>query len=289
MSDIKKALNGMSNDTYITPRTLNKVLPHNFKIYLESGEIDTINAKTLNGNLVGALGGYPLDIGTANTRDTWVPVFSGDSKLQHRDIPVLFNTVLGVSHAGTPDEGTFTDTGHGQALQRSGLFTRVMDGTWWNLINVRHRNGDTDGISYGMQILKHLTNVNDGLLIRSQSGGRWSDWEHIMRAKVLFDNMGGTIGTVPLSESAANFTYMEIICMRDNWEYSSGLIAYPNGQLVNLTTTQYYAGDGYGYLYPKQVLISGNNITVNYNKVCSMSGFVGDDNTNKIIKVIGYR
>ena len=285
MSDIKKALNGVSNDTYITPRTLNKVLPHNFKVYLESGDIDVIRAN----NYEGKWRGFTWDIGTANTRDTWVPVIDNYNNIQHRDIPTLFNTVLGVSHAGSPDEGTFTDTGYGQALQRSGLFTRVMDGTWWNLINVRHRNGETDGINYGMQILKHLTNTNDGLLIRSQSGGGWSDWEHILRSKVLFDNMNGTSGTVPLSESAANFIYLEILCFRHDGFYSSGLIPYPNGKAVYLSHSIFYAPDNAVYNYPKRVVISGTNITVDYQKWSTSSSSHGTDDNNKIVKVIGWR
>jgi len=51
-------------------------------------------------------------------------------------------------------------------------------GTWYNLINVRHRNGGGDGTSYGMQIRKILT--SDGNLeIRSNYGGSWTNWTEI--------------------------------------------------------------------------------------------------------------
>lgn len=106
---------------------------------------------------------------------------------------------------------------------------------------------------------------------------------------VLYDNSSGTTGTVTLSQSAVNFGYLEIFCYRDGLTFSSGRIANPNGKSVIITTSQFYSGDSGIYLYVKKVTISGTSITANYQKWSHLNGSVGDDNNNKIVKVVGWR
>ena len=105
----------------------------------------------------------------------------------------------------------------------------------------------------------------------------------------LYDNSSGTTGTVTLSQSAANFSYLEIFCYRDGLSFNSGRIANPNGKSVIITTSQFYSGDSGIYLYTKKVTISGTSITANYQKWSHLNGSVGDDNNNKIVKVVGWR
>ncbi len=50
---------------------------------------------------------------------------------------------------------------------------------WYNLINVRHRNGEGDGNLYGLQIRKALTATGSPLQYRAQMGGDWGAWETV--------------------------------------------------------------------------------------------------------------
>ena len=200
---------------------------------------------------------------------------------------VIKETIQGgnVPIASSPANVSFDDVGTGKQFNKSGLYTASTDNTWFNLINVRHRNGNSDGVDYGLQFFKTFSN-NSTLKIRSQNGGTWSDWEDIYRTKSLYDNSSGTNGTVTLSETSANFSYIEIISQRGSNYYSSGKIASPNGKTVNLTTSAF---NTYVYLYSKQVVISGTSITVGSARYWNKNGDTNTDDSNKIIKVIGYR
>lgn len=109
-----------------------------------------------------------------------------------------------------------------------------------------------------------------------------------IQAATLYDNSSGTTGTVTLNESAANFSYIEILCLRDTWYYSSGKIPSPNGKTVALTTSQLYNSENM-YLYTKHVVISGTSITSSYAHLTDLKSYSGADNNHKIVKVIGYR
>lgn len=129
-------------------------------------------------------------------------------------------------------------------------------------------------------------NIVSGALIKARNS------ESVYSAKTLYDNASGTTGTVTLSESAANFTFLEIYSNR-----ASGLAFYnkipsPNGKNATIgglfpnTNTELY-------MYVKLIKISGTSITVTRNILAynTTSGTlaVGNDNNHKIIKVIGYR
>lgn len=55
------------------------------------------------------------------------------------------------------------------------MFSTYMDSssTWWNLISNRHRNGSSDGVSYGMYIKCRLTGSWAHLLWNRQYGESW--------------------------------------------------------------------------------------------------------------------
>lgn len=69
---------------------------------------------------------------------------------------------------------------------------------WWNMINVRHRNGESDGNNYGMQIVSGMTGYVDRMFFRSQNTGVWSNWFEIWHSGNLnpasyFPYSGGNI------------------------------------------------------------------------------------------------
>lgn len=123
--------------------------------------------------------------------------------------------------------------------------------------------------------------------------------ETVYSAKSLYDNASGTTGTVTLSETAANFSMIEIYffdAIRNN--YNIAKVYSPNGKNVSLSISNYYYTDDsvYGHLCEtrtKQVRINGTSLsiisygvgTINYdNKV-----YVYHINEIKISKIIGYR
>ena len=178
---------------------------------------------------------------------------------------------------------SFNDVAVGGTLYKSGLHSVMVDGSWYNLINIRHRNGQGDGTKYGMQIIRPLTDLNGTIFTRAQSNHAWTGWETIYRAKSLWDNMSGTTGTVTLNETAANFAVLEIF-------YTSGSaiccqrVTYPNGKTCRLMDY------GQQYMYNKVVSISGTSITVSsFKRVTISNGLNEDVDSIKILKVVGYR
>lgn len=149
---------------------------------------------------------------------------------------IVLNEQTG-SHAGTPSISSFNDVGSGQGLNRSGLYSVSTD-TWYNLINVRHRNGYDDGTEYGMQFRKGLFGA-DTIQFRFQAGGNWSNWEYIPRWTILYSNDSGTNGNITLSESAANFDVLEIFYRDNNGVGNKSTRVYsPNGKWYDLSNIE---------------------------------------------------
>lgn len=73
---------------------------------------------------------------------------------------------------------SFDDVATGGQLFKSGMYSVYVDNIWYNLINVRHRNGLTDGTLYGLQIRNRFT-LGYPLEWRKQNNGTWTEWEAI--------------------------------------------------------------------------------------------------------------
>ena len=191
------------------------------------------------------------------------------------------NLKTGYARATTPSGG-FNDVGNGKALQRSGLYSINTESDWWNLINIRHRNGESDGVSYGMQLISRLTNATSSLLIRKQTGANsWTAWENLYRSKNLYNNTTGTAGTVTLSETSANFTYLTITYYKEESGaggkiYNTLTISVPNGKLVSLFDIHYANASTHQFV-SKIIQISGTSITHKY-------GMLTNIGTNKTIQ-----
>ena len=111
-----------------------------------------------------------------------------------------------------------------------------------------------------------------------------------LNGQVLYDNASGTAGTVTLSDSAENYTYLEIFYRSsgDN-AYGSVKVFSPNGKLVHLGTIHYVAD--YDYAKFALVSISGTSITFsqNYQITLKNNGSVySAENAIFITRVVGY-
>lgn len=106
----------------------------------------------------------------------------------------------------------------------------------------------------------------------------------------LFNSSSGTTEKVTLSQSASNFSYLEIFYKNSAGDEQSLRIASPNGKKVALTSLYYE--DSFFAFY-REVTISGTSITNNnYGQVWfSNNGTANISKENKIsiMKVLGYK
>lgn len=207
------------------------------------------------------------------------------------------NLITTYSRAGTNTASSFDDVGTSGKFRRSGLYTESIGGTWYNILNVRHRNGESDGTSYGLQIRNAMTTTTASsmsLQIRNQSNGSWGGWHTIQYAGVsLYDNSTGTSGTVTLSETSANFSYLDIYYKKvDSSNIASARIYAPNGKRVALSTIGQISTTSV-QIERANISISGTSITkADYNYANIPNGSsqtVASANELNIVKVVGYR
>lgn len=107
---------------------------------------------------------------------------------------------------------------------------------------------------------------------------------------VLYNNASGTAGTVTLSDSVENYTYLEIF-YRSSGDNACGSVKVfsPNGKLVHLGTIHYIAD--YDYAKFALVNISDSMITFsqNYQITLKTNGSVySAENAIYIMRVVGY-
>lgn len=203
------------------------------------------------------------------------------------------NYINGTFANGRTEEiGTFDDVGVEGQLQRSGLYTVVENGTWYNLLNIRHRNGENDGIFYGLQMRKEMVYGNEKLQFRQQHT-HWENWKTVQEEGItLYDNSSGGDGTITLNESVANFRSIKILYFLLSSVtpfYSSTEVDSPNGKIASLSSI--YVGNGRSIMGFANVTLSGTNIVMGSNVTYTSDNMVSPAATNEIhiYKVVGYR
>ena len=111
-----------------------------------------------------------------------------------------------------------------------------------------------------------------------------------LSGQVLYSSASGTAGTVTLSDSVENYTYIEIF-YRSSGDNACGSVKVfsPNGKLVHLGTIHYIAD--YDYAKFALVSVSGSMITFsqNYQITLKSNGSVySAENAIYITRVVGY-
>ena len=107
---------------------------------------------------------------------------------------------------------------------------------------------------------------------------------------VLYSSASGTAGTVTLSDSAENYTYLEIF-YRSSGDNACGSVKVfsPNGKLVHLGTIHYIAD--YDYAKFALVSVAGSMITFNQNYQIILKNNGSEysaENAIFITRVVGY-
>lgn len=113
----------------------------------------------------------------------------------------------------------------------------------------------------------------------------------------LFTSVNGEYGEVTLSDSSANYTYLEIYFKQQDGTYSYTKVYDPNGKVVQLVVF-HVTNNGYAIgVSSRNVIISTNKITTQTTNrymtinLISTNALNGGANNNNIYitKVIGYK
>ena len=139
-------------------------------------------------------------------------------------------------------------------------------------------------------------NATQGVYYNGWSNGTRGSWRRLADAPVvLYDNASGTTGNVTLSETSANFSYIEIYYKTDD-EYYSQKVCSPNGKAVTLLAQTLNTSTPRIYGKTKKVTFNGTALNVNnycqYTINNNATGYLqtsSDRNTIYIVKVVGYR
>lgn len=110
---------------------------------------------------------------------------------------------------------------------------------------------------------------------------------------VLYDNASGTTGTVTLSESAENFSYLEIFAKTNDGDNYSVRVCSPNGKTASMIGGR--AGtNGATFFKTKLVSISGKSITVSRTSYLYIDAgydtcYAENSDGTYIVRVNGYK
>ena len=114
----------------------------------------------------------------------------------------------------------------------------------------------------------------------------------ILSQNVLYENASGSKSNITLSDSAANYEYLEIFFRDNDYDYNSVKVYSPNGKRVSLIS-QYNNGSNTIWLKTSLYTISGTTISssnsVEVKLVNNSSIIVWDGNNIYITRVVGYK
>lgn len=124
------------------------------------------------------------------------------------------------------------------------------------------------------------------------NSGAFSGWRSVLTRESLYDNASGTTGTITLSDSAANFKYIEIFFYNANYgHHKHTRIMFPDGKLVLLDVAETFGNPSNVRIAASKVIkISGKTITTQ-DEMGVWNSYSGITTTNviSIWKVNGYR
>lgn len=208
----------------------------------------------------------------------------------------------------------FLSGGKGVAFGKPATEENLVDSNWG--MNVSHddigfmQTHSTSGNIIGLGV--GASGNNRGIWVQEAgaSGGNWFLYYNgtnayinagtlylnrnpIYGAKQLYNNTSGSNGTITLSETAANFTYLEIfITDNNNGGHGSFRVYSPNGKKVNASLHESNASNS-DFLRRTVYTISGTSLTPSCGgyisfKTGTWSSSYGT-NYIKVVRVVGYK
>ena len=178
--------------------------------------------------------------------------------------------------------------------------------------HIAHFHWDYDN-GYDSQL--YLKNATGAIMSRGCNGGTWGDWRTSLdsvnytdyvskKPTTLYSSSSGSTGTITLSQSAANFSYLEIFYTDNNSRQPNcAKINSPNGKYISLSCMEPSTvnSDVRLYLRTSAWTISGTSMTVgrtSYNgkndgvfATIYSGGTVSVEHQQhiKIYKILGYK
>lgn len=151
-----------------------------------------------------------------------------------------------------PSRRTITDTSTGVSqtatiVRNEGTVTE--QGTPFNATNMNSLEDRIDNM-FPVSIANGGTGATTVQNARSNLG---------IYGQVLFEDVNGTQNTILLSDSSANYTYLEIFYKTNDADISSRKVYSPNGKQVEISATLY--NDTGFYLKTAWLLVSGTSVT----------------------------
>lgn len=118
-----------------------------------------------------------------------------------------------------------------------------------------------------------------------------------LKETVLYNNTTGTTGNITLSQSSANFTYLEFFYNKEidgKKMFSSTKVYQPNGKYVALDLSGYWDDSSTMQTLSKCVYISGTSVGVQtansaYGNMSDSGSFASAENQVYITRIVGYR
>ena len=147
------------------------------------------------------------------------------------------------------------------------------------------KGADGEGVPTGGTTGQVLTKSSD-----SDYDTEWADPTSGTKEVVLYDNPTGSSGTITLSDSSANYTYLEIFYRNNDNIYSSLKVYQPNGKQITMMSNWASGANGM-YLKGDRGTISGKTITINSSTQVFLGGSVNvaGGNYHFITRVVGYK
>ena len=166
----------------------------------------------------------------------------------------------------------------------------VLAGCTGRVFNARNNYGNMEINRSGHEDNNSKTYIygTDVHLVTSSTGEAYKNNDPIPSCKVLYNNSTGTYGNLTLSESAANFDYLEVYVTAGN-RYSSTKVCNPNGRTIEVHV---HGGNNTNdWLFYGNWTVNGTDMSCTTNNTYAHSTSYTPTKTNelKIIKVVGYR
>lgn len=246
---------------------------------------------------------YIMEVGTLTNEELKKYDITGDGKVNSLDIAYIRRAIMNggqLTFSGTYEINPYSKDRsialYDSRLQKYStiisLIHNYFDTLYVDYLNVKDfstqgqygyvsAGDDTDNKTFSFYI--------DGILRTSQG--------YVQSVETLYDNSSGTTGTVALSDSAVNYSYLKIFYKDVNDSSRNGCasveVSDPNGKNVVLTIYAPAKAESNVIRWvSKTMAISGTNIT----NVDYLAGYITNSNFGywgnseiKIYKVLGYK
>lgn len=196
-------------------------------------------------------------------------VMTGDIDMQANKRDILVGTHKATTSDGTAVAGgSITTAGYvSDKLKAARSFIGTVtgnDGVWWDVISVRHRNGYTDGVNYGMYLFSKLASTGNLSWNKQIAANTWQG------ERTLLDSINYSNYAAPLSHTHKNIDsignvgyYGSDKASTNGWyKFHSGTLTGYNDRTARLMLTYMYGYNNFGTIFFHARCNNGNTIQI---------------------------